>query len=88
MVQVCSKSSSFLLENSFFWAHTGPGAQPGVQLQGSRSVLKTAHFFLRAASFRSTQVQVCIKSSSFLLENRIFWVHTGPGAPPEVTGLY
>ena len=35
------------------------------------------------------RVQVCIflkkkKNSSFLLENSIFWAHTGPGAPPGV----
>ena len=36
-VQVCSKNSSFLVENSIFCAQTGPGAQPGVQVCSKNS---------------------------------------------------
>ena len=47
-VQVCSKNSSFLLENSIFWAQAVPAAQPGVQ-----DCSKITHFDLHFTTFNT-----------------------------------
>ena len=66
MVQVGSKNSSFLLENS----------QSQGSSQGSRSVLKTAHFCLRTASFVSKHGQEHSQGSRSVLQTAHFCLRT------------
>ena len=75
IIQVCSKNSSFLLENSHFGLQTGPGAQPGVQPGVQVCSKKQAYFCLINSLF---WVQTVLARNpargpglftSFLLEN-------------------
>ena len=73
--------------NSIFCVHTGPGAQPGVQV----CTKQTAHFCLRTVSFGPTHDQEpsqgsrsVLQTAHFCLRTASFWVHTGPGAQAGV----
>ena len=73
-VQVCSKNSSYLLENRHF-----EPTQDQEPSQQSRSVLQIAHYCLRTASLVSTQ---------FLLENSILLGPNRTRCPARRPGLY
>ena len=73
VVQVGSKNSSFLLENS----------QSQGSSQGSRSVLKTAHFCLRTASFVSKHGQEHSQGSRSVLQTAHFCLRTAFLSPSK-----